>query len=199
MTAELDVRSVRKADRHPRIVERFETLAVGESFVLVSSHDPVHLRDEFDTDRPAEFGWEYLQRRPGQWKIRISRLASTSLPRILCDTRALVAAWPDPDAYGAVWKLPMGRRHLDSNIIRLQPHSRIEPHAGPDLDVLLHILQGDGWLGTEVSMLTMSPGGLIWIPRLSRREVVAGEEGLTYLTVHPRRPGMTIQADPRRR
>jgi hypothetical protein len=50
----------------------------------------------------------------------------------------------------------MSRRHLDSNIIRLQANSRIEAHAGPDRDVLLHILNGDGWLVTEISTLTLT-------------------------------------------
>ena len=92
----------------------------------------------------------------------------------------------------------MSRRNLDANIIRLQPGSRIEAHAGPEFDVLLHILHGDGQLMTEVGTLALRPGGLLWLPRLSRREIVAGEVGLTYLTVHPRRPGMTIQLAPQR-
>jgi hypothetical protein len=66
-------------------------------------------------------------------------------------------------------------------------------HAGPEFDVLLHILHGDGPLITEVGTLALRPGGLLWLPRLSRREIGAGDVGLTYLTVHPRRPGMTIQ------
>jgi quercetin dioxygenase-like cupin family protein len=90
----------------------------------------------------------------------------------------------------------VSRRHLDANIIHLEPGSRIQAHAGPDLDVLWHILQGYGQLMTEVGMLALQPGELLWLPRLSRREIAAGDEGLTYLTVHPRRPGITIQTVP---
>jgi hypothetical protein len=57
-------------------------------------------------------------------------------------------------------------------------------------------VHGDGQLLTEVGMLALRPGELLWLPRLSRREIAAGEEGLTYLTVHPRRPGITIQPVP---
>jgi quercetin dioxygenase-like cupin family protein len=85
------------------------------------------------------------------------------------------------------------RRRLDANVIRLEPGSRIEAHAGADPDVLLHILDGNGLLLTEVSTLALRPGGLLWLPRLSRREIRAGEQGLTYLTVHSRRSGLTIQ------
>ena len=43
-TSELDVRSMRKPDKHPAIFQAFDALAVGESFVLVNNHDPRHLR-----------------------------------------------------------------------------------------------------------------------------------------------------------
>jgi hypothetical protein len=130
--------------------------------------------------------------------MRITRLASTSLPRILCETHETVTGQLGPDASGAIWKLQMSRRQLDANIIRLEPGSRIEAHAGADLDVLLHILHGDGLLLTEVSRLALRPCELLWLPRLSRREIVAGEQGLTYLTVHSRRSGLTIQQPPER-
>ena len=93
----------------------------------------------------------------------------------------------------------MSRRHLDSNIVHLPSRSRIDPHTGPDLDVLVHVLHGNGQLISEVETLELRPGALLWLPRLSRREIVAGEPGLTYLTVHPRRPGLTIRTVPARR
>ena len=125
--------------------------------------------------------------------MRITRLASTPLPRILCDTHETAIGQLGPDASGAIWKLQVSRRQLDANIIRLEPGSRIEAHAGADVDVLLHIVNGNGLLLTEVSTLALRPGGLLWLPRLSRREIRAGEQGLTYLTVHSRRSGLTIQ------
>jgi uncharacterized protein (DUF2249 family) len=139
---------------------------------------PKHLREEFEADHPGEFGWEYLPRGPERWEIRITRLASTPLPRILCDTREIATGQFGPDASGAVWKLQPSRRHLDANIIYLQPGSRIQAHAGPDLDVLWHILHGYGQLLTEVSTLALRPGKLLWLPRRSRREIEAGDEGL---------------------
>jgi uncharacterized protein (DUF2249 family) len=49
---ELDVRPLGKLDKHPRVFATYDSLAVGESFVLINNHDPKHLRDEFDTDEP---------------------------------------------------------------------------------------------------------------------------------------------------
>lgn len=50
---ELDVRQLRKPDKHPRIFAKYAALQVGESFVLVNNHDPKHLHDEFEADYPG--------------------------------------------------------------------------------------------------------------------------------------------------
>jgi len=33
---------------------------------------------------------------------------------------------------------------------------------------------------------------LVWLPRRSRRAIEAGAQGLSYLTVHRKRPGLSI-------
>jgi uncharacterized protein (DUF2249 family) len=188
---ELDVRPLRKPDKHPAIFQAYDALAAGESFVLINNHDPRHLRDEFDTDHPGSYGWDYLTKGPGAWRIRISKLTSTPLPRVLCNT-ATVTAGSAPDATGAVWKLQMRQRDLDANIIRLQPDTSIEAHAGPGLDVLLTVLDGTGQLTTELGTLKLHPGALVWLPRRSWRQFNAGPDGLSYLTVHQRRQSLIL-------
>lgn len=147
-THDLDVREVPKPQRHPLIFARFDALAVGESFVLVNSHDPKHLRQEFDRDHPGTYDWQYLESgrtdaagsARGAWLIRITRLIDGDLPRLVGDIHALTAA-ATPDSAGAVWKLDLARRQLDANLITPRPGGRIEPHTGPDLDVLVHVPQ----------------------------------------------------------
>lgn len=194
-TQELDVRALRKPDKHPAIFEAFDALAVGESFVLVNNHDPRHLRDEFDTEHPGSYGWDYLDRAPA-WRIRISKLTAAPLPRILCDTTTAAATGDDADAAGAVWTLPMRHRDLDSNIVRLRPGGGIDPHTGPDLDVLILGLAGAGRVVTETDPLELRPGILVWLPRRSRRGVAAGPDGLSYLTVHQRRQALVLEPPP---
>ena len=189
---ELDVRTLRKPDRHPEIFRAFEALPVGESFVLVNNHDPRHLHEEFEADYPGGYGWEYLARGPDAWRIRIRRLAAASLPRVLADTRQLAAESEAPDAAGAVWKLGMRQRDLDSNVIRLQPDATIGSHVGPDLDVIVLVLSGDGQVGTELGPVNLHAGALAWLPRRSRRQIIAGPQGLTYLTVHQRRQALPL-------
>ena len=139
----LDVRTLRKPDKHPAIFAAYRSLNLGESFVLLNSHDPVHLHDEFDEEYPGGFGWDYLEIGPEVWRVEISKLTTAALPRLLWDT-GLEAG--DADAAGAVWKLQLRERDLDSNIIQLPPEAAIEAHQGPDLDVLIHVLDGNGRL-----------------------------------------------------
>jgi uncharacterized protein (DUF2249 family)/quercetin dioxygenase-like cupin family protein len=189
---ELDVRPLRKPDKHPTIFATFAELPVGASFVLVNDHDPKHLRDEFEADHAGTYGWEYLSTAPRNWRIRITKLTSTPLPRILVDSTDIAAQVGEPDVSGAVWKLAARDRDLDSNIIALPPGGTIEAHSGPDLDVLVHVLGGAGQLTGEGGVLDLRPGALVWLPRRSRRRFDAGSEGLRYLTVHQRRQSLVL-------
>jgi len=195
---ELDVRSLRKPDKHPTIFATYGALPVGGSFVLVNDHDPRHLRDEFETDHPGGYGWEYLNREPRDWRIRITKLASTPLPRILTRTDVLGADSAAPDVTGAVWKLEVSERDLDSNVIALPPEGAVASHTGPDLDVLVHVLAGSGQLTTELETLDLVAGALLWLPRGSRRAFTAGPDGLRYLTVHRRRQALVLEAPERK-
>lgn len=181
---ELDVRQLRKPDKHPTIFATYAKLAVGESFVLVNNHDPKHLRQEFEADHAGSYSWEYLEKGPAVWRIRITKLATTPLPRVLTDTAELAA---EPDYTGAVWKLEVGERDLDSNVIALPPNGGIDAHAGADVDVLIHVLAGSGRLTTEQGEIELAPGALLWLPKRSRRQFSAGPDGLRYLTVHKKR------------
>ena len=187
---EIDVRTLRKPDKHPAIFQAYAAVPVGESLVLVNDHDPRHLRDEFEIEYPGGYSWEYLARDPRDWRIRITKLASTPLPRVLADTAALDA--PEAAGAGVAWKLQMRERDLDSNVITLAPGAAIGAHHGPDLDVLIHVLSGSGQLVTELNAIEVRPGSLLWLPRRSLREFTAGPDGLTYLTVHQRRQALTL-------
>ncbi len=186
---ELDVRELRKPDKHPTIFAAFGALAVGDSFVLVNNHDPKHLREEFEADHPGSYGWEYLDKGPQVWRIRITKVTSTPLPRILANTND----FSTNTATGAVWRLEARERDLDSNVIALPAGGGIDAHTGPDLDVLIHVLSGGGSLTTETGVVELFPGALLWLPRRSRRQFTAGPDGLRYLTVHRRRQALVLE------
>lgn len=128
----------------------------------------------------------------GPARTRDGEEPEAATPRILCDTAALTSK--EPTAAGVLWKLTESGRQLDANVVRLAPGHRVAPHAEPDLDVLLLVVAGDGALGTdrESEAQPLAPGALVWLPHGSTRSITAGDEGLAYLTVHRRRPGMQI-------
>lgn len=187
----IDVRQVPKPQRHPLIFARFSSLAVGEELVVVNSHDPRHLREEFERDQPGGFTWEYLEKGPPAWRVRIVKCSATAVPSVLCN---VYVTGRDEPAAGALWKLEMGERHLDATIIRMRAEDRIAPHLGPDLDVLMFVVAGAGELITSIGSVPLQPGDLVWLPRGSERSFRAGSPGLSYLTVHPRRPALQITA-----
>ena len=187
---EIDLRPLRKPDRHPTVFRAYAAVPVGGSLVLINNHDPRRLHDEFEVEYPGGYGWDYLGAEPGTWRIRITKRAATPLPRVVTDATVLVDA--AADATGAIWKLTMRERDLDSNVIALAPGTTIGAHDGPDVDVLIYVLAGSGQLGTELGTLELADGTLCWLPRRSRREFTAGRDGLRYLTVHQRRQALPL-------
>ncbi|WP_267714554.1 hypothetical protein [Streptomyces sp. CoH17] len=118
--------------------------------------------------------------------------AHSPLPRLLADTAQLVSLGGDAPA-GALWKLAEPGRQLDANVVRLPAGGRVDQHTEPDLDVLLLVLDGEARLDSADGGHPLRAGVLTWLPHGSTRAVLAGPDGVTYLTVHRRRPGMRIQ------
>ncbi len=115
-----------------------------------------------------------------------------AVPRVLHDLQPILADHTALPA-GVVWRLAEGGRQLDANVLNLSAGQTIGTHAEPDLDVLLVIVSGTGTMGTETERLALAPGELVWLPRGSARSLTADADGLAYLTVHQRRPGMQIR------
>jgi quercetin dioxygenase-like cupin family protein len=115
-----------------------------------------------------------------------------AVPRILGNALAVTSHAGPPG--GALWKLAEPGRQLDANLIHLPPGQRVDTHAEPDLDVLLLVLAGDGVLGSADETIQLTSGTMLWLPRGSSRSLAAGDHGMSYLTVHRRRPGMQIRS-----
>ncbi|MFH9617311.1 hypothetical protein [Streptomyces pratensis] len=114
-------------------------------------------------------------------------------PQVLAVLEDLLAS-AAPGERGALWHLAEQGRELDANIVRLPPGTGVGEHQEDVLDVLLVVLAGGGSLRTgEGGTLDLAPTTVTWLPRTSRRSLEAGPDGLTYLTVHRRRPGLTIK------
>jgi uncharacterized protein (DUF2249 family) len=69
----IDVRPMPPRERHPTIFRTWDGLAAGGSILLVNDHDPVPLYYQFAAEYAGEFRWEYLDKGPEVWRVRISR------------------------------------------------------------------------------------------------------------------------------
>ncbi|MEU6546205.1 hypothetical protein [Streptomyces sp. NPDC046859] len=113
------------------------------------------------------------------------------LARLLCDVTTLTDA---PASAGVLWRLAEPGRQMDANVVHLPPGRRVDTHVEPDLDVLLLVVGGEGTVTGPGGDQHLATGALLWLPRGCRRALAAGEPGLSYVTVHRRRPGMTVHS-----
>ncbi len=181
---ELDVQRLPKPDKQPMTLATYADLPVGGSFVLVNNADPKHLHEEFEADYAGSYRWEYVEQGPTVWRIRISKLTTTPLPRALTNTADIADPDVEPDAARVARKPDVREHDLDWNVITLAPNGEIDTATGADVDVLIHVLSGSGRLITEEGTIQLAPGALFWLPRRSRRQFTAGADGLRYLTVN---------------
>ncbi|MGW2177039.1 hypothetical protein ACWCXX_02880 [Streptomyces sp. NPDC001732] len=113
-------------------------------------------------------------------------------PRVLAVLDDLLRT-ATPGERGALWQLSDQGRELDANLVRLPPGAEVGEHQEDVLDVLLVVVAGGGRITTVGEVLDLAPTTVVWLPRTSRRALAAGPDGLAYLTVHRRRPGLTIK------
>lgn len=73
----IDVRTIARTERHPRIFATVEALAPGDAFVVVSDHDPRPLHYQLETSFPGKLTWDYLEQGPEVWRIEIGRKEAT--------------------------------------------------------------------------------------------------------------------------
>ncbi len=74
VTAEiLDVTQIEPRFKHPTIFKHFDDLEAGESFIIDNDHDPKPLYYELLAERGDIFTWEYLQKGPERWQVKIAK------------------------------------------------------------------------------------------------------------------------------
>jgi uncharacterized protein (DUF2249 family) len=76
--AVFDVRPIPGRVKHAQIFQRWSDLPVGQFFILLNDHDPVPLRYQFEAEFTNAFSWEYLERGPEEFRVKITKLEPTS-------------------------------------------------------------------------------------------------------------------------
>lgn len=69
----LDTRTIEKTKRPVRVFATFDALAAGESFVLVTDHQPRCMLPRFQGERAGQFEWSPLEAGPEVWRTEITK------------------------------------------------------------------------------------------------------------------------------
>ena len=69
----LDTRTIEKTERPVRVFATFDGLAPGESFVLVTDHQPRCMLPRFQGERAGHFEWSPLEAGPEVWRTEITK------------------------------------------------------------------------------------------------------------------------------
>ena len=86
---ELDLREIPPPQRHPLIFQKFDALAIGDSLRLINDHDPVPLNRQIYSMRQGQASWEYIQRGPEIFRIRIRRIALPEVTDVPVQTKSV--------------------------------------------------------------------------------------------------------------
>jgi quercetin dioxygenase-like cupin family protein len=96
---------------------------------------------------------------------------------------------------GVVWSLPHGG-DLDANLVHLDAGGVIGAHVNHEIDVAMSVMSGHGALIVDGAQHDLSVDVFASIPKGVQREVRAGSDGITYLSIHSRRSPLTIGVGP---
>lgn len=71
---QVDTRPMASRDRRALVFGSFDQLDVDATMELLSDHDPVTLRSQFELEKPDLFTWEYLESGPELWRMELTKL-----------------------------------------------------------------------------------------------------------------------------
>src|SRR5690242_2915066 len=71
---EFDVRPFPPTERHEMFYKAFADIKAGEAFEFINDHDPKPLYYQIEAESTEPFRWEYLQKGPEEWKVRVIKV-----------------------------------------------------------------------------------------------------------------------------
>lgn len=71
---EMDFRPYPPAQRHDMFYRAFADIKPGEAFEFINDHDPKPLYYQMEAESKEPFRWEYLEKGPDDWKVRVSKI-----------------------------------------------------------------------------------------------------------------------------
>lgn len=71
---EFDVRPYPPTERHEMFYQAFADIKPGEAFEFTNDHDPKPLYYQMEAESKEPFRWEYLEKGPDVWKVRVVKV-----------------------------------------------------------------------------------------------------------------------------
>ncbi len=75
----MDVRPIPCSIKHGLILKTWRELALNSYFILLNDHDPVPLRYQFLAEFPGAFTWDYLERGPEEFRVKITKIRALAV------------------------------------------------------------------------------------------------------------------------
>jgi uncharacterized protein (DUF2249 family) len=69
----IDVRQILPRFRHSTIFQKWNEMPAGDTIILVNDHDPVPLYYQFAAEYKNQYEWDYLEKGPDVWSVRITK------------------------------------------------------------------------------------------------------------------------------
>jgi quercetin dioxygenase-like cupin family protein len=95
---------------------------------------------------------------------------------------------------GPLWG--MASDELNATLLAWPPGHELAEHTNTEVEVLMVVLEGTGVAVVDEERHALAPGSLLLLEKGRSRAIVAGPDGLSYLSVHRRRGPLQLEAPP---
>jgi uncharacterized cupin superfamily protein len=93
---------------------------------------------------------------------------------------------------GPVWG--MSSDDLNATLLAWPPGHEVSEHTNSELEVLIAVLEGGGIAVVDGRRHALGPGSLLLVDTGASRSILAGPNGVRYLSIHRRRSPLQIAA-----
>jgi quercetin dioxygenase-like cupin family protein len=97
-----------------------------------------------------------------------------------------------PAGAGPVWG--PATEDLNATLLAWEAGGGPPEHVNDELDVLVCVLEGSAFVTLDDAERLLAPGDVLIVEKGRRRRIVAGPQGVRYLSAHRRRPALRIRS-----
>jgi len=172
----LDVTMLAPAVKHSTIFGLIAKLSEGQSLIIHNDHDPAPLRHQLGHTHPGTIAWEYLEKGPQWWKVRIAKVAPRNAEAGLniLDVTKLAPAVKHSTIFDRLDKLQGGESltiHNDHDPAPLRYHLEAEHGGAYGWE---YLEQGPAWWKVRITRrmddITQHGENILDVTKLAPRE-----------------------------